>query len=163
MEDMRARVSVGDRVVAVKTNGESVAGRLQRFGEGDLEIRIERNVTERVRRDENITLPHGAIQSFERKRDSSKGTLIGMAVGGGIAVTLFAAALAKDANEADEWGPGYVLFGALITGGGAWIGHSMDNSKPHLRYERSAVANLKFGAAPIYSRDRRGLRLVFTF
>jgi hydrogenase maturation factor len=99
MVEVRAGVSVGDRVVVVKTDGELVAGRLQRFGEDDLELRIKRDVTERVKRGEAVILPRAAIQSFDRRRDSSKGTLIGTAVGGGIAVTLFAAAFANDANE----------------------------------------------------------------
>lgn len=101
-----------------QTTGDSVRGRLQRFGDTDLDIRAETQQAPRQRRRLlDVTIPRVAIQSLERPRDSSRnGALIGAGIGGGFALTMFVWAVAVDRNEIDEWGQGILRLGAFAPG-----------------------------------------------
>jgi hypothetical protein len=163
LEEMRQRVSIGDKVVLVRNSGESYTGRLLRFDETDVEVQVEVNLSGQRQRIVNTSIPHGVIRSLDRKRDASKGTWIGLGIGAGVGGVFFASAFAKDANEVDEWASSYVLFGAILAGGGALIGRAFDHSKPHLRYESVSASTWRFDAAPIYQADRRGVKVAIRF
>ena len=139
LDELRRELVPGDFVSVVQTTGESVSGRLQKFGDTDLDIQAETQVTTGVqRRRLNVTLPLGTLRSLERPRDSSRnGALIGAGVGGGFALGMFAWAFSVDRNELDEWGPGYLAGAGFFTGLGALAGWAIDraHSKPHIRFD----------------------------
>jgi hypothetical protein len=156
----------GDLITIVQTTGDSVRGKLQRFGDTDLDIRAEtRQAPGRQRRLLDVTIPRSAIQSLERPRDSSRnGALIGASIGGGFAVTMFGWAVAVDRNEIDEWGASYLAFGGICTGIGALAGWAIDfaHSRPHVRFDAPGTGTMTIRAVPLISRGR-GMALVVSF
>ena len=166
LDDLRREVSPGDFVSVVQTTGDSVRGRLLRFGDTDLEIRAEtQQHPGQQRRRLNVTIACTAIQSLERLRDSVRnGVLIGAGVGAGVSLAMFVQAAAVDYNEIDEWAPIYVGVGGALTGIGALIGWAVDaaHSKPHVRFDASSRATMKIRLVPVFSRAP-GMALVVSF
>ena len=90
LDELRRELSPGDFILVVQTTGDSVTGRLRRFGDTDLDIQAEtRQAPRQQRRLLDVKIPHSAIQSLERPRDSSRnGALIGAGIGGGYALAM---------------------------------------------------------------------------
>ena len=166
LEELRNILSPGDDISIIDKDGQRVRGRLLWFGDADIAIRTEAVVTERESRPRDITLPSSAIQSLERRPDStSNGTFIGAGVGAGFALTAFAVAAAKDRNEIDEYAMGYLAFGTVTTGIGALVGWAIDrvHSKPHVRFYALTEGKLRISAAPSFSHGSKGLVFVLSF
>jgi hypothetical protein len=166
LDELRRELRSGDFISVVQTTGDSVRGRLRRFGDADLDIQTEtQQAPGQQRRLLDVTIPHGAIRSLERPRDSSRnGALIGAGVGGGVVLAMFVWAFSVDRNEIDEWGPSYLAAGGLYTGIGALAGWAIDraHSRPHVRFEGPATGPLTIRAGPLLSR-RPGMALVVSF
>ena len=164
LEELRHELSPGDVISLVQSSGETVSGRLVRFGDTALDIRSEiREDTGKRRLD--ITVPLATIRSMERPRDSSRnGLLIGAGIGGGFVMGMFAYAAAVDFNEIDEWAPMYLAMGAVYTGVGALVGWAIDaaHSKPHIRFNASSAETMRIGVAPLLAR-RKGMAVVMSF
>jgi hypothetical protein len=147
-------------ISVVQTTGRSITGRLQRFGDTDLEIQAGER-----RRPLDVTIPLSAIQSLERPRDSPRnGALIGAGVGAGLTLAQFVWAAAVDYNEIDEWGPTYLAMGGIYTGLGALAGWAIDlaKSKPHIRFDAPSTRTMTIRAVPLLSRGR-GMAFVVSF
>jgi hypothetical protein len=154
----------GDRVSIVKVDGAGLEGAFRA-------TRLEDKAFEIV----PITpgapptlLPFDSIRSVERRRDSLKdGTLIGFGVGAGVIMVPFVVAIAIDANEMDEWLPGYLAAFAVSGGVGALIGARIDaaHSKPHVRYEAPSAAGapVTIAVGPFVTGSRTGVALTLRF
>jgi hypothetical protein len=168
MDELRRELSPGDFISVVQVTGDSVKGRLRHFGDTDLEIQAETQVTAGVQRRQRreITLPISSIRSLERPGDpSANGALIGAGAGASLAITQFIWAAAVDYNEIDEWGPTYLAMGAICTGLGALAGWAIDRtrSKPRIRFDSpSAPTTMTIRATPLLSRGP-GIGLVVSF
>jgi hypothetical protein len=165
LDELRRALSPGEVISVVHTMGDAVNGRLLRFGDADLDIRAETREPSGQQRRLDITIPLSAIQSLERRRDSSRnGALIGATVGAGVVGAMFVYAVAVDRNEIDEWAPIYLGFGVLCTAIGALAGWAVDSgsSKPHLRFDRRATGATRVRVAPLLSRQP-GLAVVVSF
>jgi hypothetical protein len=166
LDDIRRELEPGDVIAIVQTTGESVRGRLMRFGDTDLDIQAETRQTPRQgRRPLNLTIPHSVIQSIERPRDSSRnGALIGAGIGGAFALAMFVWAVSVDRNEIDEWGPSYLAAGGICSGIGALAGWAIDfaHSRPHVRFDAPATGAMTIRAVPLRSRGH-GIALVVSF
>ena len=167
LDELRRELSPGDFISVVQTTGDSVRWRLRRFGDTDLDIQAETEVTAGIQRRQrrDVTLPVSALRSLERPRDpSGNGALIGAGVGAGIALTQFVWAAAVDYNEIDEWGPTYLAIGGIYTGLGALAGWAIDlaNSKPHIRFDAPSTGTMTIRAVPLLSRGP-GMALVVSF
>ena len=164
LEELRRELSPGEFISVVQTTGDSVRGRLVRFGDTALDIRTEtRQGTGKQRLD--VTVPLGSIRSLERPRDSSRnGVLIGAGVGAGASLGMFIYAAAVDENEIDEWGPIYLAMGAVYTGVGALVGWAIHSahSKPHVRFNAPSAETRTIRVAPLLAR-RKGMALVLSF
>lgn len=166
LEELSRELSPGDVITLVQKDKKSVTGRLLRFGDTDLEIRAEVDISPQERRRIEITVPRSAVQSVERRKDSTKnGALIGAGAGAGVALTQFLWAVAVDSNEMDEWGATYILVGGVYTGIGALAGWVIDaaHSKPHVRFDASTESKLRFRVTPRFSRNSRGVALSVSF
>jgi len=166
LDELRHALRPGDLVSVVQTTGDSVWGRLQRFGDTGLDIQAEtRQAPPSQRRHLDVTIPFSAIQSLERPRDSSRnGALIGAGIGGGLSLTMFVYAAAVDDNEIDEWGPTYLAIGGICTGLGALAGWAIDraHSKPHIRFNAPSPGTVTIRAVPLLSRGR-GMAMALSF
>ena len=166
LDELRRELSPGDFILVVQTTGDSVTGRLRRFGDTDLDIQAEtRQAPRQQRRLLDVKIPHSAIQSLERPRDSSRnGALIGAGIGGGYALAMFVWAVSVDRNEIDEWGPSYLAAGGISTGIGALAGWAIDraHSKPHVRFDAPSTGTVTLRAVPLLSRGP-GMALVVSF
>ena len=166
LDDLRRELRPGDFISVVQTAGESVSGRLRRFGDTDLDIEAENRPTAgQHQRLLDVTIPRSAIQSLERPRDSSRnGALIGAGIGGGFALTMFVWALSVDRNEIDEWASSYLAGGGICTGIGALAGWAIDfaHSRPHVRFDAPATGTMTIRAVPLLSRGP-GIALVVSF
>jgi hypothetical protein len=168
LDELRRELSPGDFISVVQTTGDSVRGRLRRFGDTDLDIQAETRVTAGIQRRhliQDVTLPLSALRSLERPRDSSRnGALIGAGIGGGISLAMFVWAFSVDRNEMDEWGPGYLAGAGFCTGLGALAGWAIDraHSKPHVRFEAPSTGTVTIRAVPLLSRGP-GMALVVSF
>jgi hypothetical protein len=167
LDELRRELSPGDFISVVQTTGDSVRGRLRRFGDTDLDIRVETQVTAGIQRKQrlDVTLPLSALRSLERPRDSSRnGARIGAGIGGGISLAMFVWAFSVDRNEMDEWGPGYLAGAGFCTGLGALAGWAIDraHSKPHVRFEAPSTGTVTIRAVPLLSRGP-GMALAVSF
>lgn len=167
LDELRRKLNPGDFISVVQTTGDSVRGRLRRFGDTDLDIQAETQVTAGIQRRQrrDVTLPVSALRSLERPRDSSRnGALIGAGIGGGVSLAMFVYAAAVDYNEIDEWGPTYLAIGGIYTGLGALAGWAIDlaNSKPHIRFDAPSTGTMTIRAVPLLSRGP-GMALVVSF
>jgi hypothetical protein len=165
LDELRRELSPGDVISVVQTTGTSVTGRLRRFGDTDLEIEAETRQARGQQRRLDVRIPHNAIRSLERRRDSSRnGALIGAGIGGGYALTMFVWAASVDRNEIDEWGPAYLAAGGLCTGIGALAGWAIDRarSKPHIKFAAPSTGAVTVRAVPLLSQ-RRGMALIVSF
>lgn len=166
LDELRRELSPGDFVSVVQTTGDSVWGRLLRFGDTDLEIRAEtQQLPGQQRRRLDVKIARTAIQSLERPRDSSRnGVLIGAGIGAGVSLAMFVHAAAVDYNEIDEWAPIYLGVGGVFTGIGALIGWAVDaaHSKSHVRFDASSIAKMRIRVVPLFSRAP-GMALVVSF
>jgi hypothetical protein len=166
LDQLQHELAPGDSISLVRTGGESLTGRLLRFGDSDLELRIV--IPRQPGREGHpldVTIPLETIRSLERPRDSSRnGALIGATVGAGFAGAMFVSAVVTDRNEIDEWAPIYFGYGALFTGIGGLVGWAIDsaNSKPHIRFDRPSAEGTKVWVVPLLSR-RRGLAVGVSF
>lgn len=163
LDELRRTLDPGDVIWVQQTSGESNKGRLLSLGNSDLTILAETQQSGPHRRVE-ITIALTAIQSLERRRDSSRnGALIGAGVGAGLTGAMFVHALVVDRNELDEWAPIYLGYGAVCTGIGALVGWAIDSgrSKTHVRFDAQAP-RLQVRVAPLVSRGR-GLALTLSF
>jgi hypothetical protein len=136
-----------------------------RVGTVDLDLRTDSATVGRTSERLELTIPLDAIQSLERRRDSTtNGTLIGTGVGAGVALGFFVHAYAVDANEMDEWASGYAIAGVVMTGLGALVGWAMDaaHSKPAFRFQASHRAGANVRAVPLFAPGP-GVGLVVTF
>lgn len=162
---LRRQLKPGDFISIVQTTGDSVAGRLLRFGDTDIEIRAEIRQPAGQRRRLDVKIPHEVIRSLERPRDSSRnGALIGAGIGAGFSTGLFVYAAAVDYNEIDEWAPIYVKMGAVFTGLGALIGWAIDSahSKPPVTFHASSTGSSIMRARGFASRGA-SMALVVSF
>jgi hypothetical protein len=166
LDEMRVILSPGDLISVVQTAGAPVRGQLMRFGDADLDIRTEvRAAAGRSSQRLVLTVPHSAIQSLERYRDSSRnGALIGAAIGVGVTLAMFVYGAVVDFNEIDEWGPSYLVFGGIFSGIGALAGWGIDfaHSKPRIRFDASSPSILKIRVIPSLS-PRQGVALAVSF
>ena len=166
LDELRRELAPGDSISVVQTTGDSVRGRLLRFGDTDLDIRAETpELPGQQRRRLDVKVPLSAIRSLERPRDSSRnGALIGAGVGAGVSLAMFIHAAVIDYNEIDEWGPSSLVGGGVFTGIGALIGWAIDSahSKPDVRFDASSTARMKIRAVPLLSRAP-GMALVVSF
>jgi hypothetical protein len=166
LEDLRRELVPGDSIVIVQTAGESVKGRLLRFGETDLDVRIVPPPGPGEPRPElDIKIPFEAIHSLDRPPDATRnGALVGAGIGAGVAVAIFARAVAIDRNEMGEWAPMYLGLGAAFTGIGWLIGRAIDSgiSKSHVRFDRSPKETTRIELIPFLSRGR-GVALAVSF
>ena len=150
IDELRGQLARGDRV-SIRSNGSTIDGQVVRLGDSDLEM--DRQNNRRLR----VTIPFNAIQSLERRADS---TGDGAAWGAGIAAAamggLFIYAWRIDANEMDEWAPIYLRTGAVLTGVGALIGWMVDasRSKPYVRYVAPTAQTRKVQVLPLMSEGR---------
>ena len=166
LDDLRRELEPGDFIAIVQATGESVRGRLLRFGDTDLDIQAETRQTPRQgRRLLDLRIPHSVIQSLERPRDSSRnGALIGAGVGGAFALAMFVWAVSVDRNEIDEWGPSYLAAGGICTGIGALAGWAIDfaHSRPHVRFDAPGTGAMVIQLVPLRARGH-GIALVVSF
>jgi hypothetical protein len=166
LDELRRALSPGDFISVVQTTGDSVRGRLRRFGDTDLDLQAETQQAPPARRGPlDLKIPLSAIQSLERPRDSSRnGALIGAGIGGGFSLAMFVHAAAVDYNEIDEWGAGYLAAGAISTGIGALAGWAIDraHSKPHIRFDAPSPGTVTIRAVPLLSRGP-GMAMVLSF
>lgn len=168
LDELRRGLSAGDVISVVQTTGDSVTGRLRRFGDTDLDLDLQsetRHAPTTQRRPLDLKIPLSAIQSLERPRDSSKnGALIGAGIGGGFSLAMFVYAAAVDYNEIDEWAPTYLAIGGIYTGLGALAGWAIDraHSKPHIRFDALSSGPATIRAGPVLSRGP-GMALVLSF
>lgn len=162
---LRRHLGPGDTVSVLRTQGDSLSGRVVRVGEADLEIRTEDRQPDGTKNRLTLTIPLDAIQSLDRPRDSSRnGLLIGAGVGAGFGIAMFAHAAAIDANEMDEWAAGYVLGAIITTGVGALVGWAIDtvHSKPDFRYQRATGSGPRVRLVPV-GAGGKGLALAVSF
>ena len=166
LDELRRELSPGDFISVVQTTGDSVRGRLQRFGDTDLDLQAEtQQAPPEQRRPLDLKIPLSAIQSLERPRDSSRnGALIGAGIGGGVSLAMFVYAAAVDYNEIDEWAPTYLAIGGIYTGLGALAGWAIDraHSKPHIRFDAPSPRTVTIRAVPLLSRGP-GMAIVLSF
>ncbi len=166
LDGLRRELSPGDFISVVQTTGDSVRGRLRRFGDTDLDLQAEtQQAPPEQRRPLDLKIPLSAIQSIERPRDSSRnGALIGAGIGGGFSLAMFVYAAAVDYNEIDEWGPTYLAIGGIYTGLGALAGWAIDrvHSKPHIRFDAPSPGTVTIRAVPLLSRGP-GMAMVLSF
>ncbi len=165
LEELRNALAAGDLITIVSADGQPIAGRLIRFGEADLDLRVVNKDTSPRRGPWNVTMPLDAIRSLERRRDSARnGAAIGAGVGAGFGGALFAYAFVVDRNEMDEWAPLYLGAAAVSTGIGALLGWAIDatSSKPHITFEPSSHRKAKVSVTPVYLRGR-GIALAVSF
>ena len=166
LDELRRELSPGDFISVVQTTGDSVRGRLRRFGDTDLDLQAEtQQAPPEQRRPLDLKIPLSAIQSIERPRDSSRnGALIGAGIGGGFSLAMFVYAAAVDYNEIDEWGPTYLAIGGIYTGLGALAGWAIDrvHSKPHIRFDAPSPGTVTIRAVPLLSRGP-GMAMVLSF
>ena len=167
LDELRRELSPGDFISVVQTTGDSVRGRLRRFGDTDLDIQAETQVTAGIQRKQrrDVTLPLSALRSLERPRDpSGDGARIGAGIGGGFSLAMFVWAAAVDGNEMDEWGAGYLAGAAFFTGIGALAGWAIDfaHSKPHVSFNAPSTGTVAIRAVPLLSRGP-GMAMVVSF
>lgn len=165
LEELRRELGAGDFVTVVPAVGPPVAGRLARFGNVDLDVRLVNKRAPQERGPRDVTIPLTAIQSLERPRDSARnGAAIGAGIGAGFGGAMFVHALVIDRNEMDEWAALYVGAAAVCTGIGALIGWATDaaHSKPHIRFDASSGKGTKVSVQPVFSRGR-GIALAVSF
>jgi hypothetical protein len=167
LDELQHELAPGDQISLVQTTGEALTGRLLRFGDRDLDVRIVLPpATGQPRRQLDVTIPLTAIQSLERPRDSSRnGIVIGAGVGAGFVGTMFVRAIAVDRNEIDEWGPIYLGYGVLFTGVGALVGWAIDagHSKPPVRFKKPSAETTTISLVPLLSSRGRGMALAVSF
>ena len=164
LEELRRELAVGDFITVVPADGQPVAGRLVRFGNVDLEVRLATGRTPQERGQQEVTIPLNAIQSLERPRDSARnGAAIGAGIGAAVGGAMFVSAVVIDRNEIDEWAAFYVGAAAVCTGIGALVGWAIDtvNSKPHVRFDASFGRRTAIRVQPTYSRGG-GIALAVT-
>jgi len=166
LDELRRELSPGDLISVVQTTGDSVRGRLRRFGDTDIDLDAEtQQAAPEPGRPAALRIPLSAIQALERPRDPSRnGALIGAGIGGGAALAVFVYAAAVDYNEIDEWGPTYLAFCGIYTGLGALAGWAIDRarSKPHIRFEAASPGTVTIRAVPLLSRGP-GMAMVVSF
>ena len=165
LDELRRELAAGDFITVVPAVGQPVAGRLVRFGDVDIAVRLVRKRTPQERASRDVTIPLHAIQSLERPRDSARnGAVIGTAIGAGVGGALFVHAIVIDRNEMDEWAPFYAGAAAACTGIGALVGWAVDaaNSKPHVRFDASSGRRTTVSMQPVYSRHG-GIALAVSF
>ena len=166
LDELRRELSPGDFISVVQTTGDSVRGRLRRFGDTDLDLQDEtRQAPPEQLRPPDLKIPLSAIQSLERHRDSSRnGALIGAGIGGGVSLAMFVYAAAVDYNEIDEWAPTYLGIGGICTGLGALAGWVIDraHSKPRIRFDAPLQGPVTIRAVPWLSRGP-GMAIVLSF
>src|SRR5688572_24369737 len=64
LDELRRELSLGDFISLVQTTGDSVTGRLRRFGDADLDVEADgRQAPEQQRTLLNVKIPLNAIQS----------------------------------------------------------------------------------------------------
>jgi HAMP domain-containing protein len=165
LEELRRELAAGDFITVVPADGQPVAGRLMRFGNVDLDVRLVNTRAPQERGPRDVAIPLDAIQSLERSRDSARnGAAIGAGIGAGFGGAMFVRAVVIDRNEMDEWATLYVGAAAVCTGIGALIGWAMDaaHSKPPIRFDASSGRTTKVSVQPVYSRGR-GIALAVSF
>ena len=166
LDELRRELSPGDFISVVQTTGESVRGRLRRFGDTDLDLQAEtQQALPEQRRPFDLKIPLSAIQSLERPRDSSRnGALIGAGIGGGVSLAMAVYAAAVDYNEIDEWVSTYLAMGGIYTGLGALAGWAIDraHSKPHIQFDGPSRGTVTIRAVPLPSRGP-GMAMVLSF
>lgn len=166
LEELRRELSPGDFISVVQTTGDSVRGRLRRFGDTDIDLEGEtQQAAPKQGRPPALKIPLSAIQALERPRDPSRnGALIGAGIGGGSALAAFVYAAAVDYNEIDEWGPTSLAIGGLYTGLGALAGWAIDRarSKPHIRFDAPSPGTVSIRPVPSLSRGP-GMAMVLSF
>jgi hypothetical protein len=163
LDDLRRELAAGDFITITPKTGPPIEGRLIRFGNEDLDVRlVQKRTPPGSPRDVTIALK--TIRSLQRPPDSTRnGTLVGAGIGAGVGGAMFVTAMAIDANEMDEWAPIYLGFTAISTGVGALIGWVIDHatSKPHIRFDAVAKAGRKVRVDPAILPGR-GIALMVT-
>ena len=164
LDELRRELAAGDFVTVVPATGQPVGGRLVRFGNVDLTVRLAETRTPRQRGPRDVTIPLTAIQSLERPRDSARnGAVLGAGIGAGVGGVMFVSALVVDRNEIDEWAAYYAVAAAVCTGIGALLGWAIDtaHSKPHVRFDASSGRRTAVSVQPALAL-RGGVGLAVT-
>lgn len=165
LEELRRELAAGDFITIVRAAGPAVAGRLMRLGDVDLEVRLVNKRTPEARGPRDVTIPLNAIESLERRRDSSRnGAAIGAGIGAGFGGAMFVHAMIVDRNEIGEWAPIYAGNAAACAGIGALIGWAIDaaNSRRHITFNAPVGAKTTVSVRPVYSRAG-GIALAVSF
>lgn len=160
LDDVRREVTPGD-LITVATGGDTIAGRLQRWGDTDLVIRtVAQPTAGQQRRSSDVTIRVSDLQSLERPRDSSKnGALIGAAIGGGFVAGV---SLAEDVDWS-RFGQ-YMAVAAGYTGVGALLGWVIDraHSKRHVRFDASSPRSARIHVIPLRAQGA-GISLAVSY
>jgi hypothetical protein len=159
-DGLAGRIQVGQRIWVTDTTGREVRGRLERLSSDGLVLRadgLETFAAPDVRR----------VRA--RERDSLKnGTLIGLAIGGGMGTAWCIGAIADDSGDIDarvECAEGFTVFPGL----GALIGLVVDAVVPgnvRVVYQASPprdAAGASLMVTPMRSSRMRGLAVSFAF
>jgi hypothetical protein len=159
-DELARRIQVGQRIWVTDTTGHEAGGRLERLSSDALVLKaadLERFAASDVR------------QVRARERDSLKnGTLIGLAIGGGMATAWCVGAIADDSGDIDarvECTEGFAVFPGL----GALIGLAVDAMIPgrgRVVYGAAApqgAPRASVMVVPLVSARVKGLALSFAF
>ena len=155
-------VQVGQRIWVTDTTGREVRGRLERLASDGLVLKasgLETFAAADVRR----------VRARARARDSLKnGTLIGLAIAGGMGIAWCIGAIADDSGDIDarvECAEGFTVFPGL----GALIGLTVDAVIPgKVRVVYQAPLSQEASPAsltvvPLFSSRVKGLAVSFAF
>jgi hypothetical protein len=72
-DELRGELAPGDAISLVRTSGESLKGRFLRFGDSDLEVRVDLpRQPGRADRRRDVAIPFDTVRLLERPRDSSR-------------------------------------------------------------------------------------------
>lgn len=164
LDELRRQLASGDFITITDEAGQRIEGRLIRFGQVDLDVRLAKQRTPPGSGSREVTIALDTIQTLQRPLDSTRnGTLIGAGIGAGVSGAMFVRAMAIDANEMDEWAPIYLGFAAISTGVGALLGWLIDDAtaKPHIIFDAATKAGKKVRVDPAIVPGR-GIALTVT-
>ena len=158
-EQLNTRLKPGDTVWITDAEGREIEGRIQALAPD--RITLEGG-------NANVFAAHDVRIIRDRERDSLKnGTLIGLGVGGGLALAWCVAAVASDPSIS----PGVECFeGAVVFGGiGTLFGLFIDASSPgkmRVAYSAPGAAgppHARLSIAPMITPRTKGVAVAFSF
>ena len=152
-EQLRLLVKAGDVVSVTDTAGTTNTGEVVELSSSSLRLRVGTLTRELLQTD--------VRQIDQRRRDSlGNGALIGLLVGGGVAVTGVLASCGDDRSFVNlcEGRTGLAIIG-LWGGIGTGIGVGVDALivRSHTIYRATSVVSSRFRVTPLLARGRRGV------